>query len=251
MSPLPSCVHGKQCVCSKHRIHQVVRLDEELYSPLNSTYYQELICWWRLGRIINNGSLAAHAPRPNSLAYTVAKHAITGLTKSTVLDGRSHNITCTQIDIGTLLAHIILPSPQHPRYQIIYRTYELYPTGNAYTPMSSAHNGPALLPTDTNPEEDKNIMHLQPYGKMAPEGSFDVKFVASQIVSVANLPNSVTVLEFNIMYVSFLTECCIHITYSLSESGVLYDDQGDEYAFRGTRLKERRPKEVIYDYTLD
>lgn len=68
--------------------------------------------------------------------------------------------------------------------------------------MSSAHNGPSLLPTDTNPEEDRNIMHLQPYGKMAPEGSFDVKFVASQIVSIASLPNSVTVLEFNIMYVS-------------------------------------------------
>lgn len=52
------------------------------------------------GRIINNGSLAAHTPRLHSAAYTISKHAITGLTKSTALDGREHNITCTQIDIG-------------------------------------------------------------------------------------------------------------------------------------------------------
>ena len=52
------------------------------------------------GRIINNGSISAHTPRPNSAPYTAAKHAITGLTKSTALDGRSFNITCGQIDIG-------------------------------------------------------------------------------------------------------------------------------------------------------
>jgi NAD(P)-dependent dehydrogenase (short-subunit alcohol dehydrogenase family) len=52
------------------------------------------------GRIINNGSISAHAPRPNSAPYTATKHAITGLTKSTALDGRSHNIACGQIDIG-------------------------------------------------------------------------------------------------------------------------------------------------------
>ncbi|KAI0073497.1 NAD(P)-binding protein [Panus rudis PR-1116 ss-1] len=54
----------------------------------------------RGGRIINNGSIAAHSPRPHAVAYTAAKHAISGLTKSTALDGRAHNITCTQIDIG-------------------------------------------------------------------------------------------------------------------------------------------------------
>jgi len=54
----------------------------------------------RGGRIINNGSLSAHVPRPNSAPYTAAKHAITGLTKSTALDGRPFNITCGQIDIG-------------------------------------------------------------------------------------------------------------------------------------------------------
>jgi len=52
------------------------------------------------GRIINNGSLSAHVPRPNSAPYTATKHAITGLTKSTSLDGRKYNIACGQIDIG-------------------------------------------------------------------------------------------------------------------------------------------------------
>lgn len=52
------------------------------------------------GRIINNGSLSAHMPRPNSAPYTASKHAITGLTKATSLDGRKYNIACGQIDIG-------------------------------------------------------------------------------------------------------------------------------------------------------
>ena len=52
------------------------------------------------GRIINNGSISAQAPRPNSSPYTSTKHAITGLTKSTSLDGRKYNIACGQIDIG-------------------------------------------------------------------------------------------------------------------------------------------------------
>ncbi len=54
----------------------------------------------RGGRIINNGSISAHAPRPFSAPYTATKHAITGLTKSTSLDGRAHDIACGQIDIG-------------------------------------------------------------------------------------------------------------------------------------------------------
>ena len=54
----------------------------------------------RGGRIINNGSISAHAPRPNSAPYTSTKHAITGLTKSTSLDGRKYDIACGQIDIG-------------------------------------------------------------------------------------------------------------------------------------------------------
>ncbi len=52
------------------------------------------------GRIINNGSISAHVPRPNSAPYTATKHGVTGLTRSTILDGRSVGITCGQIDIG-------------------------------------------------------------------------------------------------------------------------------------------------------
>jgi len=54
----------------------------------------------RGGRIINNGSISAHTPRPNSAPYTSTKHAMTGLTKSTSLDGRKYDIACSQIDIG-------------------------------------------------------------------------------------------------------------------------------------------------------
>ena len=54
----------------------------------------------RGGRIINNGSISAHAPRPNSSPYTATKHALTGLTKATALDGRKYDIACGQIDIG-------------------------------------------------------------------------------------------------------------------------------------------------------
>jgi NAD(P)-dependent dehydrogenase (short-subunit alcohol dehydrogenase family) len=54
----------------------------------------------RGGRIINNGSISAHTPRPNSAPYTASKHAVTGLTRSTALDGRKYDIACGQIDIG-------------------------------------------------------------------------------------------------------------------------------------------------------
>jgi NAD(P)-dependent dehydrogenase (short-subunit alcohol dehydrogenase family) len=55
------------------------------------------------GRIINNGSISAHTPRPGSVPYTVSKHAVTGLTKTLALDGRAFNIACGQIDIGNAL----------------------------------------------------------------------------------------------------------------------------------------------------
>src|SRR6185437_7683124 len=54
----------------------------------------------RVDLLINNGSISAHTPRPHSIAYTATKHAITGLTKSTALDGRRYDIACGQIDIG-------------------------------------------------------------------------------------------------------------------------------------------------------
>jgi NAD(P)-dependent dehydrogenase (short-subunit alcohol dehydrogenase family) len=58
------------------------------------------------GRIINNGSISAHAPRPMSVAYTSTKHAVTGLTKTTSLDGRKNDIVCSQIDIGNALTEL-------------------------------------------------------------------------------------------------------------------------------------------------
>ncbi|WET81301.1 SDR family NAD(P)-dependent oxidoreductase [Amycolatopsis sp. QT-25] len=62
----------------------------------------------RGGRIINNGSISAHAPRPASIAYTATKHAVTGLTKSLSLDGRAWNVACGQIDIGNAATEMTL-----------------------------------------------------------------------------------------------------------------------------------------------
>jgi len=64
------------------------------------------------GRIINNGSISAHSPRPNSAPYTSTKHAITGLTKSIALDGRKYNIACGQIDVGNALTELAAPMTQ-------------------------------------------------------------------------------------------------------------------------------------------
>ena len=60
----------------------------------------------RGGRIVNNGSIAAHAPRPDSAPYTATKHAVTGLTKSIALDGRKYDIACGQIDIGNAVTEL-------------------------------------------------------------------------------------------------------------------------------------------------
>ncbi|RQU45831.1 SDR family NAD(P)-dependent oxidoreductase [Burkholderia cenocepacia] len=93
----------------------VVALDEYELDVWNSVVATNLtgvfLCAraaWRLmktqtpqgGRIINNGSISAHAPRPDTIAYTATKHAVTGITKSLALDGRRYNIACGQIDIG-------------------------------------------------------------------------------------------------------------------------------------------------------
>ncbi len=64
------------------------------------------------GRIINNGSISAQSPRPNSAPYTATKHAITGLTKSISLDGRKYNIACGQIDIGNAMTDLAAPMAQ-------------------------------------------------------------------------------------------------------------------------------------------
>lgn len=61
------------------------------------------------GRIINNGSISANVPRPNATPYTATKHALSGLTKSLALDGRAHNIACSQIDIGNAATELSAP----------------------------------------------------------------------------------------------------------------------------------------------
>ena len=66
----------------------------------------------RGGRIINNGSVSAQAPRPGSAAYTASKHAITGLTKSIALDGRAHDVACGQIDIGNAATDMTARMPE-------------------------------------------------------------------------------------------------------------------------------------------
>ncbi|KIJ32493.1 hypothetical protein M422DRAFT_35795 [Sphaerobolus stellatus SS14] len=106
------------------------------------------------GRIINNGSISAHTPRPNSIPYTTSKHAVTGITKSTALDGRAFDISVTQIDIG-----------------------------NALTKMA----------------KPLGMGATQADGVVRPEATMDVEHVANAIVHIAGLPNSVQVLEMNIM----------------------------------------------------
>lgn len=100
------------------------------------------------GRIINNGSISAHAPRPNSAPYTSTKHAITGLTKSTSLDGRKYNIVCSQIDIGNAATELIAPRaklglPQADGSLAVEPLMDVEHVGQAIVYMAS-------LPLETN-----------------------------------------------------------------------------------------------------
>ncbi len=92
------------------------------------------------GRIINNGSLAAHVPRQNSAAYTATKHAITGLTKSTSLDGRKYDIACGQIDIGNARTELAERLPRGPNAEPLM---DVGIVGNAVLHMAN-------LPLDAN-----------------------------------------------------------------------------------------------------
>jgi NAD(P)-dependent dehydrogenase (short-subunit alcohol dehydrogenase family) len=101
----------------------------------------------RGGRIINNGSISAHAPRPNSAAYTTTKHAITGLTKSIALDGRRYDIACSQIDIGNARTEMAAPMakgvPQANGQIAVEPLMDLAHVASAVLYMAS-------LPLDTN-----------------------------------------------------------------------------------------------------
>jgi NAD(P)-dependent dehydrogenase (short-subunit alcohol dehydrogenase family) len=99
------------------------------------------------GRIINNGSISAHAPRPNSAPYTSTKHAMTGLTKSTSLDGRKYDIACGQIDIGNaetpLTAAMKKGVPQPNGTVAVEPTFDPIHVANAVLYMAN-------LPLDAN-----------------------------------------------------------------------------------------------------
>ena len=99
------------------------------------------------GRIINNGSISSHSPRPDTIAYTATKHAMTGLTKSLSLDGRKYDIACGQIDIGnadTPLAGRMKHGVPQPRGDIMAEAvFDAEHTGSAVAYMAS-------LPLDTN-----------------------------------------------------------------------------------------------------
>ena len=101
----------------------------------------------RGGRIINNGSISAHTPRPFSSPYTSTKHAITGLTKSTALDGRAYDIACGQIDIGNaetdMTARMARGVPQPDGTTMTEPTMAVENVGRAIAYM-------ATLPPDTN-----------------------------------------------------------------------------------------------------
>ena len=101
----------------------------------------------RGGRIINNGSISAHAPRPGSVAYTSTKHAITGLTKTTALDGRKYDIACGQIDVGNaetpMTARMKKGVPQPNGSVEVEPTMDVENVANAVVYMAS-------LPLDAN-----------------------------------------------------------------------------------------------------
>ena len=101
----------------------------------------------RGGRIINNGSVSAEAPRPNSAPYTATKHAISGLTKSTSLDGRKYDIACGQIDIGNTATDMTQRMndgvPQPDGSKMVEPRFDVQHVANAVVQM-------AALPLDTN-----------------------------------------------------------------------------------------------------
>jgi NAD(P)-dependent dehydrogenase (short-subunit alcohol dehydrogenase family) len=105
----------------------------------------------RGGRIINNGSISAQTPRPHSAPYTASKHAITGLTKSTALDGRDHDIACGQIDIGNAETGMTRPMAEGA----------LQPDGSRKVEarMDVAHVGQAVLHMASLPL-DANVLFM-------------------------------------------------------------------------------------------
>jgi len=126
----------------------------------------------RGGRIINNGSISAHSPRPNSAPYTASKHAITGLTKSTSLDGRALDIACGQIDIGNAATDF-----------------------GRNTPSPGGIGAPARAPT-SGTASGTGAAGAAP---RSPEPQMDVKYVAQAVLQMASLP-----LEANVQFMTIM-----------------------------------------------
>jgi NAD(P)-dependent dehydrogenase (short-subunit alcohol dehydrogenase family) len=114
----------------------------------------------RGGRIINNGSISAQSPRPNSAPYTAAKHAITGLTKSTALDGRNYDIACGQIDVGNaatrMTAKMKRGVPQADGSMAVEPTMDVEHVARAVAYMAS-------LPLDANVSSLTVLATKMPY----------------------------------------------------------------------------------------
>ena len=99
------------------------------------------------GRIINNGSLSAYVPRPNSIPYTATKHAVTGMTRATSLDGRKYNIACSQVDVGN--AHTPMTERMHSGVPQAHGEVMVEPTMNVQH-VADAVVYIANLPSDAN-----------------------------------------------------------------------------------------------------
>ena len=112
------------------------------------------------GRIINNGSISAHTPRPNSAPYTATKHGVTGLTKATSLDGRKYNIACGQIDIGNaatdMAARMSVGTPQADGSIKVEPTFDVKHVAETVLYMAN-------LPLDTNVQSITVMATKMPY----------------------------------------------------------------------------------------
>jgi len=131
------------------------------------------------GRIINNGSLAAHVPRPYAAAYAISKHAVLGLTRCTSLEGRRFGIAATQIDVGEYRTEV-----SGERIRVRGTQDLLRSLGNALTDIVAPATSAGVRQSD---------------GSLRKEATINAKHVASSIVHIAELPLDVTVLEMNIM----------------------------------------------------
>ena len=112
----------------------------------------------RGGRIINNGSISAHVPRPNSAPYTATKHAITGLTRSAALDGRAFDIACGQIDIGNaateMTERVHRGAPQADGSTVVEPTIDADLVAQAVVYMASLPLDANVLFADRDGDED-------------------------------------------------------------------------------------------------